>query len=709
MTQSHEELRESLLALERRYDRCRQDLQDCHDLRRVSERVIAAASEEEVLDAMFGVFDMACSTAVFEMDGSAWLCRASTEANRWRGRALPDRPLLERVRGGQPVALPDVRRVWPVADAAGLAGWQDMRGAVLLPFEAGETAGLVVLLSTSFGRWQHADAKRLARLSSAAAAGMASLSRLRMAEERNRAEADKRAAIEAAQAKLQFFANMSHEIRTPMNGVMGMAEALSMTALDGEQRSCLDVIERSGAALLDILDDILDFSKIEATEPTPETRPFDLLRVVEDVAALMAPKAEKSGVRLHLRCRPAVPARIVGDEAYVRRIVTNLLGNALKFTAEGHVLVDVGTHDGKLAISVEDTGIGVAPDRLATIFDPFSQADGSITRRFGGTGLGLSICRSLARLMGGDILVESTPGSGSTFRAVLDLPAAPDVPPRAAPARRRILLWSDDALEGDILAEAVDAAGAQATRVASRDEFEAAQAEAFDGAILSSYGVPPKLAAGSLPLLAVCARHLAPAGTAVRVAVRPLRRMALLEWLTATVGEARRPEPAPTAAPRDHRPRLLVVDDSAVNRMIVRRFVPPNLYEIAEARDGREAVEAVAALAPEIILMDVSMPVLDGIEATREIRRLECERGSAPVPIIALTANANPVHAEACLRSGMDSYLTKPIKRHALLAALETAHRSTKDPAPRAGRVAGRAGPRDFEYAVDEREPNRRS
>ena len=690
MTQSHEELRESLLALERRYDRCRQDLQDCHDLRRVSERVIAAASEEEVLGAMFGVFDMASSTAVFERDGSAWLCRASTEANRWRGRALPDRPLLERVRGGQPVALPDVRRVWPVADAAGLAGWQDMRGAVLLPFEAGETAGLVVLLSTSFGRWQHADAKRLARLSSAAAAGMASLSRLRMAEERNRAEADKRAAIEAAQAKLQFFANMSHEIRTPMNGVMGMAEALSMTALDDEQRSCLDVIERSGAALLDIIEDILDFSKIEATEPTPETRPFDLLRVVEDVAALMAPNAEKSGIRLHLRCRPTVPARLVGDEGYVRRIVTNLLGNALKFTAEGHVLVDVGTHDGKLAISIEDTGIGIAPDRLATIFDPFAQADGSITRRFGGTGLGLSICRSLARLMGGDVLVESVPGSGSTFRAVLDLPADPDGAPRAVLARQRILLWSDDALDGDILAEALAAAGAQATRVAGRDEFEAARTtKAFDGAILSFRAAPPRLPAGELPVLAVCARHLVPADGAVRVAARPLRGTALLEWLTAAEGQAPRPEPAPTAVPRDHRPRLLVVDDSAVNRMIVHRFVPPNLYEIAEARDGREAVEAVAALAPEIILMDLSMPVLDGIEATCEIRRLERERGSAPVTIIALTANANPVHADACLRSGMDGYLTKPIKRHALLAALETAHRSAEYPAPRAGRVAG--------------------
>ena len=462
MTQSHEELRESLLALERRYDRCRQDLQDCHDLRRVSERVIAAASEEEVLDAMFGVFDTADSTAVFELDGGAWLCRASTQGNRWRGSTLPGHPLLERVRGGQPLALPDVQRVWPVADAAGLAGWQDMRGAVLLPFEMGETDGLVVLLSTAFGRWQHADAKRLARLSSAAAAGMASLLRLRMAEERNRAEADKRAAIEAAQARLQFFANMSHEIRTPMNGVMGMAEVLSMTALHDEQRSCLEVIERSGAALLGIIDDILDFSKIEAAGLTPETRPFDLLRVVEDVVALMVPQAEKSGVRLHLRCRPTVPARVAGDEGYVRRIVTNLLGNALKFTAEGHVLVDVETHDGKLAISVEDTGIGIAPDRLATIFDPFAQADGSITRRFGGTGLGLSICRSLARLMGGDILVESVPGSGSTFRAVLDLPADPDAAPSAVPARRRILLWSDDALDGDILAEAVTAAGGRA-------------------------------------------------------------------------------------------------------------------------------------------------------------------------------------------------------------------------------------------------------
>ena len=222
-----------------------------------------------------------------------------------------------------------------------------------------------------------------------------------------------------------------------------------------------------------------------------------------------------------------------------------------------------------------------------------------------------------------------------------------------------------------------------------RHEFEAAQAEAFDGAILSSYGAPPKLAAGDLPMLAVCARHLAPVGGAVRLAGRPLRRTALLEWLAAAEGEAQRPEPAPTAVLREHRPRLLVVDDSAVNRMIVHRFVSLDLYEIAEARDGREAVEAAAALAPEIILMDVSMPVLDGIEATREIRRLERARGSAPATIIALTANANPVHADACLRSGMDGYLTKPIKRAALLAALETAHRSAECSAPRAGRVAG--------------------
>ena len=690
MTRSHEELRESLLALQRRYDRCRQDLQDCHDLRRVSERVIAAASEEEVLDAMFGVFDMASSTAVFEMDGGAWLCRASTEANRWRGRTLPDRPLLERVRGGQPVALPDVQRVWPVADAAGLEAWQDMRGAVLLPFERGETEGLVVLLSTTFGRWQHADAKRLGPalvggggrhgVAPAAAHGGGAQPRRGGQARRDRGRSGEAAVLR------------HHAPRDP--DADERRHGHGRGALDDGSRRRAALVPRGdralGGALLDIIKDILDFSKIEAAGLTPETRPFDLLRVVEDVVALMVPRAEKSGVRLHLRCRPAVPATVEGDEGYVRRIVTNLLGNALKFTAEGHVLVDVGTHDGKLAISVEDTGIGIAPDRLATIFDPFAQADGSITRRFGGTGLGLSICRSLARLMGGDVLVESAPGSGSTFRAVLDLPADPDAAPRAVPARRRVLLWSDDVLDGDILAEALAAAGAQATRVAGRDEFEAARTtKAFDGAILSFRAAPPRLPAGDLPVLAVCARHLAPVGGAVRVAARPLRRTALLEWLTAAEGQAPRPEPAPTAVPRDHRPRLLVVDDSAVNRTIVRRFVPPDLYEIAEARDGREAVEAVAAQAPEIILMDVSMPVLDGIEATREIRRLERARGSTPVTIIALTANANPAHADACLRGGMNSYLTKPIKRHALLAALETAHRSAEYPAPRAGRVAG--------------------
>ncbi len=502
-------------------------------------------------------------------------------------------------------------------------------------------------------------------------------------------EAARDEAVKTTQAKAAFLANMSHEIRTPMNGVLGMLELLKDTPLTADQRELLATAIHSAEALLDILNDILDFSKLEAGKLTLEQIPFNLVELLEETAALFAQRAHAKGLELNLALPSDLPPYRLGDPTRLRQVLANLLGNAVKFTEQGEINVEVKAQGEKVTVQVKDTGIGIPPEVQDKLFSPFTQADSSTTRRFGGTGLGLAISRQLVEAMGGWIGVQSAPNAGSTFTFTVSLPIAGDLPALVEGkelAGKRALIADDNATNRRILAGYLQHFGISCTE--AEDGLKAlaliTQQTPFDLILLDGHmphldGIALAQSLRAIPKAACAKRVLLTSGKLLgdkerqqlgldAALSKPVRRSKLEELLRSLFSTQHRVEAASTAPGRSFSlsARLLVVEDNPVNQKVIAKLLERLGLSFELATDGQEALDKLKAQRFDLVLMDCQMPVLDGYQATRAWRAHERAHQLDPTPIVALTAHAGEGEREKCLSCGMDDYLAKPITRQAL-------------------------------------------
>lgn len=539
-------------------------------------------------------------------------------------------------------------------------------------------------------------------------------------------EAERQKALAASVAKTEFLSSMSHEIRTPMNAILGMADLIGESDLATEQRRYLDTIISNGNALLELINSILDLARVESGRLHLEAVEFDVVELAEKVADTLAVRAHEKGIELALRFGAGLPPMLVGDSLRLRQVLTNLIGNAIKFTTRGEIVIDVALNPGapnpgSLLFSVRDTGIGIPPDVLPNIFSAFTQADSSTTRKFGGSGLGLTIVERLVALMGGRVWVESQLGVGSTFHFTAELGLPPAVisetetpEPRALDLTGvRTLLVDDNATIRSIVRQMLSAKGAAITEAASGAEallaLDAAnrKAEGFgllvvdaqirqvDGSEMDGIEMIARMRRGqngNVPIvMLVNSNGLTSRLNEIRelgvnhYVVKPVKSHELYAAVFGAL--AQRSPLLPAAEPRheaetnghatnllDRPLSILLADDSPDNRLLIAAYLKKSRYVLDEVEDGQAALDRFMTRAYDLVLMDIQMPVMDGFTAVRRIRQLEREHNSRHTPIIALTASTFDETVRKALEAGCDSHLGKPLKRSTLLRVIrETA------------------------------------